>query len=148
MSVWRRVFVKTRFLFLPHSNSYLCVALPPSPHSNSYLCVLAYHLHPIPTDIYVLASLPPHPIPTAICVLASSLSPDIPEKTIITESGIAPRRGRTTPPMIAAGSPRSSNSSAPSGHNNKIEYCVLAGQAYLISSWLLLPVAHHRRALG
>ena len=57
---------------------------------------------------------PAYPIPTDICLLASSRSPDIPEKMIITASGTAPRRGRTTPPMMAAGRPRSSSSSAPS----------------------------------
>ena len=55
-----------------------------------------------------------HPIPTAICELASSLLPPTPENIIITESGTAPSSGRTTPPMMAAGRPRSSSNSAPS----------------------------------
>ncbi len=55
-----------------------------------------------------------YPIPTDICLLAVSRSPPIPEKTIIAESGIAPNKGRTTPPIIPAGSPKSNKSSAPS----------------------------------
>lgn len=55
-----------------------------------------------------------HPIPTEICLFACSRVPATPEKMIITESGMAPSRGRTTPPMMAAGRPRSRSNSAPS----------------------------------
>ena len=55
-----------------------------------------------------------YPIPTEICLSASSLLPVTPENRIIAESGMAPNRGSTTPPMMAAGRPRSRRSSAPS----------------------------------
>ena len=47
-------------------------------------------------------------------MFACSRVPATPEKMIITESGMAPSRGRTTPPIMAAGRPRSRSSSAPS----------------------------------
>ena len=56
-----------------------------------------------------------HPIPTVILLLASSRVPTAPDATIIAESGTAPNSGSTIPPMMAAGRPRSSSSSAPSG---------------------------------
>ena len=56
----------------------------------------------------------PDPIPTAIWESASSALPELPDAMIMAESGTAPRRGRTTPPIIAAGRPRSNSSSAPS----------------------------------
>ncbi len=44
----------------------------------------------------------------------------MPENIIMTESGTAPSNGRTTPPIIPAGKPRSSNSSAPSANNQML----------------------------
>ena len=68
----------------------------------------------------MIATVKTNPIPTDICLLASSRLPPMPEKMIIAESGTAPSKGRTMPPIIPAGSPRSNNSSAPSSENKYI----------------------------
>ena len=92
-----------------------------------------FHLHKT-------TSLPfTHPIPTAIFLLASSLLPTAPDAMIIAESGTAPSRGSTIPPMMAAGRPKSSSSSAPSGvvekDCRKVSHCVQPHNKATVHTW-------------